>query len=256
MQRPVLIEDTDEHERRQREEDEQRALDEEDRWAAEDRAGLGPWGARAHRVARRERARRARPQPGRRADVSSAAIADPVALVDPTGARRTVRLSPAGHVALFVRALHAPAAAALHRADTADAGLVEACAVTRGARRTPASASLGASREQFMRCGDVAALQALARDDQGRGAGVLVLGAPAHRADGRRQGGARRRRCCGPTSTAQARCGAPGRCASGCPCDWSSSLAARRIRARRAGTSTWPSRAGWRPPSSRPPTPA
>jgi hypothetical protein len=59
MQRPILIEDTDEHERRLREEDEQRALDEDERWRAEDRAGLGPWGARAHRVARRERARRA-----------------------------------------------------------------------------------------------------------------------------------------------------------------------------------------------------
>jgi hypothetical protein len=60
MQRQVLIEGSDEHERRLREEDEQRALDEEERWMAEDRAGLGPWGARAHRVARHERARRAR----------------------------------------------------------------------------------------------------------------------------------------------------------------------------------------------------
>ena len=64
MQRQVLIEDTDEHERRLREDDEQRALDEEHRWAAQDRAGLGPWGARAHRVARRERARRARSNQG------------------------------------------------------------------------------------------------------------------------------------------------------------------------------------------------
>jgi hypothetical protein len=59
MQRPILIEDTEEHERRLREEDERRALDEDERWAAEDRASLGPWGARAHRLARRERARRA-----------------------------------------------------------------------------------------------------------------------------------------------------------------------------------------------------
>jgi hypothetical protein len=64
MQRPILIEDTDEHERRLREEDEQRALDEDERWAAEDRAGLRPWGARAHRVARRERARRTRHDQG------------------------------------------------------------------------------------------------------------------------------------------------------------------------------------------------
>jgi hypothetical protein len=60
MQRPILIEDTDEHEKRLRLEDEQRVLDEDERWAGEDRAGLGPWGAGAHRIARRERAQRAK----------------------------------------------------------------------------------------------------------------------------------------------------------------------------------------------------
>ena len=60
MRRPMLIEDPDERERRQREEEEERVLDQDERWEAEDRAGLGPWGAWAHRVARRERARRAR----------------------------------------------------------------------------------------------------------------------------------------------------------------------------------------------------
>jgi hypothetical protein len=59
MRRPMLIEDPDERARRQREEDEERVLDQDERWEAEDRAGLGPWGAWAHRVARCERARRA-----------------------------------------------------------------------------------------------------------------------------------------------------------------------------------------------------
>ena len=60
MRPPIVIEDPDERERRQREEDEERVLDQAERWETEDRGGLGPWGARAHRVARRERARRAR----------------------------------------------------------------------------------------------------------------------------------------------------------------------------------------------------
>jgi hypothetical protein len=59
MRLPNLIEDPDERERRQREEDEERVLDQDQRWEEEDRAGLGPWGASAHRAARRERARRA-----------------------------------------------------------------------------------------------------------------------------------------------------------------------------------------------------
>ena len=60
MRRPIVIEDPDERARRQREEDEERVLDQDERWEQEDRAVLGPWGARAHRVPRRERARRAR----------------------------------------------------------------------------------------------------------------------------------------------------------------------------------------------------
>ena len=59
MRRPMLIEDP-ERERRQREEEEERVLDQDQRWEQEDRAGLGPWGAWAHRLARRERARLAR----------------------------------------------------------------------------------------------------------------------------------------------------------------------------------------------------
>jgi hypothetical protein len=59
MRPPIVIEDADEHQRRLREDEEERVLDQEARWAAEERAGLGPWGARAHRLARRERARRA-----------------------------------------------------------------------------------------------------------------------------------------------------------------------------------------------------
>ena len=60
MRRPIVIEDPDERARRVREEEEERVLDQDERWEAEDRAGLGPWGAWAHRVARGERARRAR----------------------------------------------------------------------------------------------------------------------------------------------------------------------------------------------------
>ena len=60
MRLPIVIEDPDERERQQRREDEERVLDQDERWLEEDRAGLGPWGVWAHRVARRERARRAR----------------------------------------------------------------------------------------------------------------------------------------------------------------------------------------------------
>src|SRR4051794_36531593 len=88
------------------------------------------------------------------------AIAEPVNLVDPTGVRQAIRLSPAGHVALFVRALHAPGAAAL-RGRTGDPGLVEACAVTRGRDGRPRPHRSG-EPGQFHRCGDLAALQALA----------------------------------------------------------------------------------------------
>ena len=58
MRRPTLIEDPDELERRLREEDEERRNQQESRWQQEDRAGLGPWRMDAHRLARRERARR------------------------------------------------------------------------------------------------------------------------------------------------------------------------------------------------------
>jgi hypothetical protein len=87
-------------------------------------------------------------------------IAEPVDLVDPTGVRRATRLSPAGHVALFVRALHAPAATAL-RERTGQPGLVEACAVTRGRDGRARPHRSGAS-DEFRRCGDIVALQALA----------------------------------------------------------------------------------------------
>ena len=50
MRLPIVIEDPDERERRQREEDEERVLDQDERWEQEDRAGLGPWGAWAHRT--------------------------------------------------------------------------------------------------------------------------------------------------------------------------------------------------------------
>jgi hypothetical protein len=58
MRRPTLIEDADELERRLREEDEERLNQQESQWEEEDRAGLGPWRMQAHRLARRERARR------------------------------------------------------------------------------------------------------------------------------------------------------------------------------------------------------
>ncbi|MEN3281367.1 MAG: hypothetical protein V7607_2507 [Solirubrobacteraceae bacterium] len=58
MRRPTLIEDSDELERRLREDDEERFNQQERRWEQEDRAGLGPWRTDAHRVARRERGRR------------------------------------------------------------------------------------------------------------------------------------------------------------------------------------------------------
>jgi hypothetical protein len=92
--------------------------------------------------------------------VSHADIPQPVDLVDPTGARRATTLSPAGHVALFVRALHAPGAPAL-RGRTGDPGLMEACAVTRGPDGRPCPHRSGGP-EQFHRCGDLAALHALA----------------------------------------------------------------------------------------------
>jgi hypothetical protein len=58
MRRPILIEDSDELERRLREEDDECVNEQESQWDQEDRAGLGPWRMEAHRLARRERARR------------------------------------------------------------------------------------------------------------------------------------------------------------------------------------------------------
>ena len=99
--------------------------------------------------------------------MSRAAIAAPVEIVDPSGARRTLALTPAGHVALFVRALHAPTAVDL-RARGSRSGLIEACAVTRGpdGRARP---HRSARRAQFLACGDVTALQALAQTTRSDG---------------------------------------------------------------------------------------
>ena len=127
MRRPIVIEDPDE---REREEEEERVPDQDERWEAEDRAGLGPWGAWAHRVAQRERARRAR-------DDHDGELREPRGLRAAREPRRPDRrpaddeLTPAGHVASTVRALHAPGAAAL-RQQAHGPGLVEATAVTRG----------------------------------------------------------------------------------------------------------------------------
>jgi hypothetical protein len=58
MQRPILIEDPDEHGRRLREQEDEQRAEREERWEHEDRAGLGRWRMNAHRLARIERARR------------------------------------------------------------------------------------------------------------------------------------------------------------------------------------------------------
>ena len=116
MRRPIVIEDPDERARRQREEEEDRVLDHDERWEAGGARRPRPVGRLGSSGgATRARSTCAR-RPPRRTSMSPAAIAEAVDLVDPTGARRTTRLSPAGHVALFVRALHAPGAAALRRA--------------------------------------------------------------------------------------------------------------------------------------------
>jgi hypothetical protein len=93
--------------------------------------------------------------------VSAAAISEPVDLIDPLGVRRRLTLSPAGHVALFARALHTYAATGL-RAQTGAAGMVEACAVTRGRDGRPRPHRSG-GRVRFLPCGALGALQALAR---------------------------------------------------------------------------------------------
>jgi hypothetical protein len=58
MRLPFTIEDADEHTKRLVEQDDDRLQEGEERWEAEERADLGPWGMRVHRLARRERARR------------------------------------------------------------------------------------------------------------------------------------------------------------------------------------------------------
>jgi hypothetical protein len=62
--------------------------------------------------------------------MTAAPIAEPADVVDPTGRRHRLALSPAGHVALFARALHAAQAGEVRRRAGARA-LVEACAVER-----------------------------------------------------------------------------------------------------------------------------
>jgi hypothetical protein len=99
--------------------------------------------------------------------VTDSVIPEPVELIDPLGAHRSVVLSPAGHTALFVRALHLPLARELDRRSCQSA-LIEACAVTRGADGRPRPHRSGGPQE-FHRCGDVAALQALARRTRAAG---------------------------------------------------------------------------------------
>src|SRR5919202_6043606 len=92
--------------------------------------------------------------------MTGAPIAAPVAVVDPTGRRQRLTLSPADHVALFARALHAHQAGEVRRRTGARA-LAEACTVERAPdggvrpRRSP-------DARNFPACGNVAALQAIA----------------------------------------------------------------------------------------------
>ena len=110
--------------------------------------------------------------------------------------------------------------------------------------------------EQFHRCGDIAALQALARATRAAGQRVLVLGAAAHRGGRRRQGRGWRDAAVGRRRHPGHAVASPRPARSAWPCAWSSSPAEHPIRASRGGTSTWPPRAGWPPTSSRPRTPA
>ena len=117
MRRPIVIEDPDERARRQREEDEERVLDQDERWerrtapaSARGAPGLIAWrDASALDVPATTTTVSSREPRGHRRSRSTSSI--------PTGARRATSLSPAGHVALFVRALHAPGAAALREQD-------------------------------------------------------------------------------------------------------------------------------------------
>jgi hypothetical protein len=90
----------------------------------------------------------------------SAPIPEPALVVDPTGRRHRLGLSPAGHVALFARALHAHQGAEVRRRTGARA-LVEAVLVARhgdGSVHPRRSGHPG----NFPACGNVAALQAIA----------------------------------------------------------------------------------------------
>ena len=90
----------------------------------------------------------------------SAAIDTPAAVVDPAGRRHALRLSPAGHVALFARALHLHQPGEVRRRAGA-AALVEAVTVARDqdGRVHPRRSEHPAN---FPACGNVAALQAIA----------------------------------------------------------------------------------------------
>src|SRR5207244_12276732 len=94
----------------------------------------------------------------------------------PLGTRQVLVLTPAGPVALLVRAIHAPQIAELTR-HAGRPGLIEACRVRRdpGGRPRP---DRGAERSLFAGCGDVAALQAIAREtrDTNQECWVSVLG--------------------------------------------------------------------------------
>ena len=110
----------------------------------------------------------------------SAAIDTPATVVDPAGRRHALRLSPAGHVALFARALHLHQPGEVRRRAGA-AALVEAVTVARdqdGRVHPRRSEHPG----NFPACGNVAALQAIAADRPPGGPRVLVLAARPHRA--------------------------------------------------------------------------
>jgi CHC2 zinc finger len=92
--------------------------------------------------------------------MSAAAILEPADVLDPAGRRHRLTLSPAGHVALFARALHAAQAGEVRR-RTGAAALVECCAVERGPDGRPRPHRSG-HPANFPACGSVAALQALA----------------------------------------------------------------------------------------------
>jgi CHC2 zinc finger len=92
--------------------------------------------------------------------MSAAAIAEPADVVDPAGRHHRLTLTPAGHVALFARALHAAQAREVRRRTGARA-LVECCSVERGADGRPRPRRSG-HPANFPACGNVPALQALA----------------------------------------------------------------------------------------------